>query len=36
MFSKSSSLAVRGIEHGDSDDTVRVLEGCVEMGLQAG
>ena len=27
-------MAVRGIEHGDSDDTVRVLEGHVEMGLQ--
>lgn len=25
-----------GIEHGDSDDTVRLQEGFVEMGLQAG
>jgi len=36
VFTKSRSLAVKGIEHGDSDDTVRVLEGPVEMGLQAG
>lgn len=36
MFSESLTLAVRGIEYGDGDDTVRVLEGLVEMGLQAG
>lgn len=26
----------RGIEHGDSCDTVRVLDGYVQMRLQAG